>query len=271
MELIECNRKEKNTAGGRELYGDTICSRFTAFFAKHKKVSDIIDFLNEADVEVIRELGKCGHDPERYPKEKQDDLVDFTSYFMDNFEEITASARMKEFGENDAFCLRLGMFFIDKRFVKLREEYLNMVDQCVYDESVTLARQLFYIKKNRVFRFYLPDAPDEPYELSFPEEIPEELVNEAKRSILYTCALMIDNNGWMEGITVTSDIRPIVNIFEVRANGGRWIPVPGKEVRDHHTLTKSGIRLEAEDNFRFDELEKKVYCFVPKTAKAGCL
>ena len=128
----------------------TILQQFQKYLEKHKKVSDIIDFLSIQNARMICQAEKG------VSEQLKDELIEFYQYFMTNFDELTYSARIENWGM-EPLVLRMADHFLYERHQQLREQYLAELPISVAMEAKFLCDTLFRIRKYRVFSFFADD------------------------------------------------------------------------------------------------------------------
>lgn len=224
----------------------TILQQFQKYLEKHKKVSDIIDFLSIQNARMICQAEKG------VSEQLKDELIEFYQYFITNFDELTYSARIENWGM-EPLVLRMADHFLYERHQQLREQYLAELPISVAMEAKFLCDTLFRIRKYRFFSFFVDD---DIYTLELKKSIYREELEDAKQELFYLCAKMIASYGVVVVRCIDGKQQ---EIFGIRTSDtGIWDPVPKEQMLDAHTLAPDGTRLEPEDGVIYTQIEREM-------------
>lgn len=227
----------------------TILERFRLYISKHKKKSDIINFLSVVNAELIG-LGGM----EKISTEKANEILEFADYFNENFYDIMFDDMMDNWGQ-DPFVLRLADEIEDELYVQARNEYLSTLPEFIKTEAETLCDTLFSIRENKRLTFVFND--EDGYETEYveiPKSIPKQQLKDFKDNLLLGCVFCIEGYG---AITVRLFKKDHEEIFGIRIlPNGIWSPISKEEMREASLTTPDGIELEPEEGVVYTEIQR---------------
>lgn len=244
-------KKNRNNSLKRkevQLCDGTILEQFEDYISKHKKVSDIITFLSVKNAELIglSGMGKIG-------VSLKDELYEFYDYFFENFDELTAEARIREWGQ-EPFIFRLTEEIMHQEEEQLKKAFLDSLSDHVKKEAKTLSDTLFAIRENRILTIV---NAEEYYSFEIPKVIYREELGEYREDLFFLCCTMIANLGAM---TVRLIKKQGTEIFGIRTLPiGVWSPISKEEMRKAHTTAPNGIELEPEDGVIYTEIMREKF------------
>lgn len=232
----------KNKSNEITLKGNTIIEEFENYMKDHHKVSDIINFLSIKNAQLMIMTNKG------LTEKQEDDILDFTVYFAENYEEITRDARYNNWGD-EPFIFRLAENIINNREMAELESCLNDCNDFERHEIETLTETLFAIRKHRILTI---NAGDMVYQLEIPKTVYYKDLKQMKHELLLYCVQVIKNHGTI--VVRLVDTKDHIQIFGIRTIGNIWSPISKEEMLDAQTLLPNGTRLEPEDNIEYTEI-----------------
>lgn len=223
----------------------TIYQQFRAFMGKEPRtVEDVISFLHIQNARALSWVDK------EVPQEKKDDLIEFFIYFMENFDQLTHMARMREWGD-EPLVLRMGYKFYMEEHDRERDKYLASISKNTRIEAESLRDKLFAIRADRYFSVVFPDGDSAT--LNLDATIPKNRLDDSKTELLWICAQLVESSG---GLTVRCQYRNKTEVFGIAAKHGRWVPIAKQEILDAHTLAPDGTRLKPEEGVVYTEISR---------------
>ncbi|MBR6321995.1 MAG: hypothetical protein IKR59_03915 [Lachnospiraceae bacterium] len=224
----------------------TIISRFRAYLADHRKVSDIVAFLAEEDRE-IRRLVKDN----AITGEKEEEILEFADYFFAEFDDATYSARMRFFGE-EPLILQLADRIALTRFTEEQSPAYESMTKVHQKEAQTLSETIFAVSGDKAVDF-ITDRETRYFDIPaviYPEELPM-----MRLFCLYYCAWVIRERGM---VTVEIIGRKKSQVFGIEVSPiGIWMPMSSRAMQAYDCTTPSGFELEPEDDVEYIEIERE--------------
>ncbi len=224
----------------------TILEQFEDYLSEHRKVSDIVAFLSAQDGRLLA-LSKDGGIPEAL----EDEVIEFSDYFLQEFDDITYSARIRAFGE-EPFVLRLADSLAWYRLESEESLLWEQMSDVHKKEASTLRDTLMSVRGDRALDFVTQEDTrtlDIPAVL-YPDEIPK-----MRQLLLYFCAFVIRGRG-----TVTVEIigKYKSQVFGIEVSPiGIWMPRSKEAMQASECTTPSGFVLEPEDDIEYIEIERE--------------
>ena len=224
----------------------TILEQFEDYLADHRKVSDIIAFLSAQD----RRLLALSHDG-GIPETLEDEIIEFADYFLQEFDDITYSARIRAFGD-EPFVLRLADSLAWYRLESEESAAWNGMSEVHQKEAVTLRDTLWAVRGDRALDF-LTDQDTRTLDIPavlYPDEIPR-----MRQLLLYFCAWVIRGRGTV-AVEIIGKYKSQVFGIEVSPIG-IWMPRSKEAMQASECTTPSGFVLEPEDDIEYIEIERE--------------
>jgi hypothetical protein len=243
--------KEQNTtrrpkAAEIDFSSGTVLEQFEDYLAEHRKISDIVAFLAAQDERLLA-LSKDGGIPENL----EDEVIEFTDYFLREFDDITYDARIRAFGE-EPFVLRLADSLAWYRLESEESRAWEGMSDVHKKEASTLRDTLMAVRGDKALDFVTDQDTrtlDIPAVL-YPDEIPK-----MRQLLLYFCAFVIRGRGTV-AVEIIGKYKSQVFGIEVSPIG-IWMPRSKEAMQASECTTPSGFVLEPEDDIEYIEIERE--------------
>ena len=224
----------------------SILEQFQEFFAKHKKVSDILDFLGVQNARLLAKQASGG-----LTEEEENEVVEFADYFLDEFDEITYGARMDRWGR-EPYILRLADEIAYGQWEIIQSAAFSEMTEVHKKEAETLRDTLMAIRQDKVVEFI---TESDSGSMDIPRSIRKEELEFVRQIVLYRCAEVIRERGL---VAVEVVFRDHSEVFGIQVSPiGIWMPMTKEETRAHDCTTPSGIELEPEDDVIYTEIQRE--------------
>ena len=226
----------------------TILQQFEMFLEEKPTVDDVIGFLSVQNALLIGETSFGELTEERILE-----IYEFFVYFMENFDELTVEARMRNWPD-DAYILRLG----EEIFKQKEKEFLDNLTDKQRHEVQTLADTIMNIRKDRILIFSILDETWKEHAWNFfiPKTLKKNELKECKQELFILCANVICNYGSIVIRTMDKDVNEIFGIRVIHPIQV-WSPISKEEMLDAHTLAPNGVRLAPEEGLVYTEIMRE--------------
>lgn len=225
----------------------TILQQFEMFLKEKPTVNDIIDFLSIQNALLIGEtsFGKM-------TEKRILEIYEFFVYFMENFDELTLEARMRNWPD-DAYILRLGEEINEQILEQEEKEFLDSLTDKQRHEAQTLADTIMDIRKDRILTCRIMD---DAWEFFIPRTLRKNELEVCKQELFLMCADIICNYGSVIVRTMDKNTNEIFGIRVIHPIQV-WSPISKEEMLDAHTLAPNGIRLAPEEGLIYTEIMRE--------------
>ena len=249
---------KKHRGHVKENTKDTFIKKFSSFAGVPIDTRKLIQALGIINAECIALYGIADGDVQNIPEQKQDDILDFATYFIENFGDITESERLANWGEQDAFVLRLASEILSVREEAVYHNIYKDMSKDLRQEVDSLTDHIFNIRKDRVVSFSWGNGSAQLY---LDRAIPRDMLHSVKDHLKSYVTAIIDGHG---GVVVREYKKDFYHntcfLYGFKVNPfGVWDALSAEEMKACHTTGPNGEKLP---------LEKGVeYTSRPKVAK----
>jgi len=228
----------------------TLLEKFLHYTKGANNVSDIIDALSVLNSEY---LVKCSLYPtiEDMPEDFKKEVTEFAAYFYENLGESTERARYANWGENDAFLLRLAESIAEyEEDNEAKEIYANM-SKGQKNEVNSFTEEIFSTRKDRLLSFTW--GFEGSCQLKIARTIPRQFLNELKAEIRKYVIFIIQNKGALVVREYTKGFKvKEYEIYGYRINPfGVWDAISAEEMETLHRTAPTGEKLPLENGITY--------------------
>ena len=244
------NRKQDKDNGltVRKVHlGDgTIQEQFQRYIQRNRSIDDIIVFLSLKNAELIALVGMG-----KITAKLKIELYEFYQYFMENFDDMTYSARMRNWGQ-EPYIFRLTEQLLDDDVTEMEQQYLDSLPENVKKEAKTLCDTLFAIREDREITYF---TDKDRGMVEIPKTVYREDIEDYKQGLYLLCCNIIEDKGAM---VVRLHKKDHDEVFGIRTLPiGIWSPVSKEDMLEAHCTAPDGTRLEPEEGTVFTEIMRE--------------
>ena len=226
-----------------DLIDGTTTEQFIAFFEGHRKISDILDFLQFKDAQLAALIAIGGVTPDAI-----DEFMEFYDYFMENYDEATREARLRIWPE-DCLIFRYVEEYDEQSFKFAMEETFREMPDKEKQEVLSLCHTILDIPGNKYLEVFYEDSQ---YNITLPAMMDEDEETMIFDEMKYYIGYLIADRGYAIISVFNED--ETVDVYGIQGLPiGMWGIIPKAQ------LKRINEEMEGErkgEEIRYQELER---------------
>ena len=227
----------------------TMKEKYEAIVSKNYKPEDVVQFIAQQNAYL---LSVCGNGIVTSDVKKE--VVDFVQYFNETCTDEIMKALWNNYGRMP-FIFAIANQFMWEEMICSERKYLSALSNHSKKVAKSLFKRLWNIRKDRILHF---SCDNEFMKIEINHSVPADMINDMRTHLLCWCAKMI--NSTAGGLCVrTIDKDRKIEVFGIRAFGGKWEPLTSEEIYYAHTYTPDGTRIEAEKGVVYTDIRTVTY------------
>lgn len=170
-----------------KLIDGSTTEQFIAFFEGHRKISDILDFLEFKDMQfsALVSLGKLD-------EEVTGDLINFYNYFMHNYDESTREARLRIWPEDCLIFQYVLQFDQERSWNEIVTTFHEMPEKMQL-ETLSLSHVIMDIPGNKYVEMYCATPG---FDVTIPGDLDEQCEAKVFDMLKYSIGHMMADRGF---------------------------------------------------------------------------
>ena len=233
---------------------ETIIQRFLRYFGKHKTPNDLVNFLAMLEDEIVEQEAPDGN---YYLSEQiENEILEFTEYFLSEFNDVTQAERYLRWGNEDAFILNLADKLFTEKANREANEALSAFPEPIQKEITSLADTLILSDKNRLIMgtFYVGDGQLDYEMFSLEAQMDADESSFYKNCIICMLCRLIQSDG---KVSVQEETEDGISIYGYKfwyspIGTIMWVPIDKEELEDENLSTASGQKLDPDEGVTFE-------------------